>query len=103
MIFMRNRRAEQGKDTVAKSLGDIAVIPMHRIHHELQRGVDDGASFFGVESFNEGRRTFQVCEQCCDGLALSITRTSGFHRRLFGQDALGEIGGRVRYGRLRRG
>jgi len=35
MVFVRDRRTEQGKDPVAQRLGYIAVIAMHRIHHQL--------------------------------------------------------------------
>jgi hypothetical protein len=33
MIFMRDRRAEQGEDAVAQRLGHITFVAMHGVHH----------------------------------------------------------------------
>src|SRR5216684_1029270 len=49
MVLMRNRRAEQREDAVARRLHHVAVVTMGRIDHQLQRRVDDRARFLGVE------------------------------------------------------
>jgi hypothetical protein len=35
MIFMGKRRAEQSENAVAQRLGNIALIAMHGVHHQL--------------------------------------------------------------------
>src|SRR5690348_9982310 len=49
MIFVRNRRAEQGKDTVAGGLYDISTVAACGVDHELQSRIDDLARFLRVE------------------------------------------------------
>src|SRR5215467_6308004 len=55
MIFMGNRRTEQGEDAIAEHLGHIALIAMHGVHHQLQCWVDNCSRFFGVEAFDQRR------------------------------------------------
>src|SRR5262245_62897989 len=95
VILMRNWRPEQGKDAIAQRLSYIALIAMHGVHHELQGGVNDGAGFFGIEAFNESGRAFEISKEGSDGLALAVWCTTGFHGRLLGQDALGQMRRRV--------
>jgi len=90
MVLMRDRRAEQREDTVAGGLHDVAVVVMHRVDHQLQRRVDDRASFLRVEVFHQIHRALDVREQRRDRLALAVD-----HRRsvwLLWRDA--DIGGR---------
>jgi hypothetical protein len=69
---MRDRCAEQGEDTVAGGFGDVAVVTMHCVHHQLEGRVDDGAGFLRVEVLDQVHRALDVGEQCGDGLALAI-------------------------------
>jgi hypothetical protein len=48
MVFMRYGCAEQGKNAIPESLRYIALVAMHRIHHDLQSRVDNGAGFFRI-------------------------------------------------------
>jgi hypothetical protein len=72
MILMRKRRAEQGKDAIAQSLGDISVILMHGVHHELEGRIDDRSGLFGIEPFNQSGRAFEIGKQRRDRLALAV-------------------------------
>ena len=106
---MGNRRTEQGKDAIAQRLRDIALIAMHGVHHQLQRGINNRSRFFGIESFDQRRRAFEIGKQGGDRLALTVGRPTRFQRRLFGTNALGQMGqvsssrGEVRSPRLRSG
>lgn len=41
MVLMRYRRTEQGKDTVAGGLDDVAAVTMHCVDHQLERRVNN--------------------------------------------------------------
>ena len=69
---MGQRRAEQGKDAIAQRLRDIALIAMHGVHHQLQGGINNRSGFFGIESFDQRRRAFEIGKQRGDGLAFTI-------------------------------
>jgi hypothetical protein len=60
MIFMRDRCAEQSEDAVASRLGDVAAVAPHRLHHQLECRIDDGARFFVVEVFDRVYRALDV-------------------------------------------
>src|SRR5262249_46526206 len=47
MIFVGQRRTEERKDAVAQRLGDIALVAVHGVHHELERRVNQGAASSG--------------------------------------------------------
>jgi hypothetical protein len=72
MVFMSHRCAEQCEDAVAGGLGDITAVPAHCLHHQLERRIDDGAGFFGVEVLDQIHRSFDVGEQHSDCLALTL-------------------------------
>ena len=69
---MGNRCTKQGKDAIAQRLGDIALIAMHGVHHQLQCGVDNGPGFFRIKPFDECRGAFEIGKQRRDGFALAI-------------------------------
>ena len=91
VIFVGNRRAKQRKDAVPQGLRHIPIIAMDGVHHELQSGIDDGTGVFGIESFNQRGRAFEVSKDGGDGLTLAIGCTAGFHGRLLGPDVLGQV------------
>ena len=68
---------------------------MHGVHHQLQGGINNRSRFFGIESFNQRRRAFEIGKQGGDRLALAVCSATGFQRRLLGADALGQMGRRV--------
>ena len=49
MILVGDWSAEQREDAIARGLRHIAAVMMDGIHHQFERGIDDGSCFFGVE------------------------------------------------------
>ena len=45
---------------------------MHRIHHQLQGWIDNGARFFGIKVGDEIGRTFDVGKQGGDAFAFAV-------------------------------
>jgi len=74
MVLVRDWRAEQREDAVASGLRDVAALVPHRLHHQPERWVGDGAGFLGVEVFDQVHRALDVGEQRGDGLALAFQR-----------------------------
>jgi len=70
VVLVGERRAEQCKNTVTGRLGDVAIVPMHRRHHQLQHRVDERASIFGIKIALQLSGTLDVSEQRRNGLAL---------------------------------
>jgi len=62
---------------------------VHGLHHALQHRIEDSARLLRVAIGEQFHRAFEVGEQHRDLLALA------FQRRARGQDALGEVLGRV--------
>ena len=50
MVLVGERSAEHREDAVAGRLHDVAVVAMDRSDHQLEGGIDDGASFLGSSS-----------------------------------------------------
>jgi hypothetical protein len=84
MILMRERSAEQREDAIPGRLRDIALVAMHRIHHQLERGIDQAAPFLRVKVLDQFHRSLDVGEQRGDGLALAVKR---FRRATLRRDA----------------
>ena len=76
MVLVRDRRAEQREDAVAGGLHDVAVVAMDRVHHQLERRIDDRARLLGIEVLHQLRRALDVGEQRRDRLALAVERSS---------------------------
>jgi hypothetical protein len=72
VVLVRNRRAEQGKNAVARRLRDIAIVAMHRRHHQTQNRVNDRASVLGIEIAQQFGRALDIREQRRDGLAFAV-------------------------------
>ena len=72
MVLVRDGRAEQREDAVAGRLHDVAVVAAHRVDHQLERGIDDRARFFGIEILLQFGRSLDVGEQRGDRLALAV-------------------------------
>ena len=43
MVFMRDRRPKQREDAIPGRLRRIALLAMHRVHHQVERGIDGRA------------------------------------------------------------
>src|SRR3989442_10304715 len=98
MILVSNGGTEQGEDAVAQGLGDVALIAMDGLHHELEGGVNDGAGLLGIQVTGEGGKPSQVSKEGGDGLALALGTTAGFQGLSFGLDALHQMLGRIANG-----
>ena len=81
-------------------MGDVAVIAVDGIHHQLEGGVDNRPSIFGVEPFDQCSRTFEVSKQGGYRFPLAVRTAPRFHSCLFGQDTIGQMLGRVARRRL---
>ena len=62
MILMRDRSAEQREDAIPGRLRHIALVAMHRVHHQLERGIDQAARLLRVEVLDQLHRTLDVGE-----------------------------------------
>jgi hypothetical protein len=62
---------------------------MDGIHHQLQRWINETASIFRVEVASQSGEASQVSKKSSDGFPFTIYGTSGLHRRLLGENALG--------------
>jgi hypothetical protein len=69
MVLMREGGTENGKNAITGGLHNVAAISLHRLHHDLQRGVDDVAGLLGVEMLDQLHRALDVCEQRRDCFA----------------------------------
>ena len=74
MIFMRDRRAEQRKDSIASGLHDVTVVAMHRVDHQLQRRIDNRPRLFRIEPLHQVHRPLDIRKQRRDSLALPARR-----------------------------
>ena len=72
MVLMRDRRAEQRKDPVDGGLRYVAAVMMDRIHHQLQRRVDQAARLLRIEVLHQVHRALDVGEQRRYCLALAV-------------------------------
>src|SRR5215469_1650041 len=48
MVLMGDWCAEQRENSVAGALDDVTVVAAHRVDHQLERGIDNRASFFWI-------------------------------------------------------
>ena len=76
MILVRHRRTEQGKDSVACRLNNVAAIVIHRVDHQMQRRIDDSARLFGIELFHKIHRAFDIGEEGGNRLSFLVGRIS---------------------------
>ena len=70
--------AQQGKDAIAQGLGDITLIAVDSVHHKLEGGINNRPGFFGIESFNQRCRAFEIGKQGGNGFALAVGCTASF-------------------------
>jgi len=93
VIFVSNGRAEQGKDTIAQQLGDIAFITMHGFHHQHEGGINEAAGFFRIEIFDERGRVFDIGKEGGDSFTLTLSGAARLHGCLLGPDMLSKVRG----------
>ncbi|SOY46063.1 hypothetical protein CBM2589_B130014 [Cupriavidus taiwanensis] len=97
VVLMRDGRTEQRQDAIAKRFCDVSLIVVNRLHHHGHDGVDQSARILGIQVLDQGRRASDIREQSGNGLAFARRLPPGFHRRLFGQDALGQMCRRIEH------
>ena len=95
VVFMGDRGAKQREDAVAQRLRHIALVAMHRLHHEPQSGIDNVPGFLGVEVFQQRHRPLDVGKQRRDGLALAVRGAACCQGLLLGENAFGQMAGGV--------
>src|SRR5262245_25215441 len=91
MIFMGNRGTEESKDAIAQRLRDVALIAVHRVHHELEGRINDATGFLRVEAVSEGGKACHISKERSDGLTLTFGSAAGFHRCLLSKDTLRQM------------
>src|SRR5262249_46379453 len=89
VIFMSNRGAEQGHDTVASVLVHRALQAMHTVGENREETIENLMPLFGIKLLGQLHRALHIGEQYGDLFALA------FKRGLRLQDFLGEVFGRV--------
>ena len=71
VIFMGNRRAEEGHEAISEHLIHRALVAMHRRHHAVHRRIEELLGGFRVEPGDQLRRAFDVREKDGDVLAFA--------------------------------
>jgi hypothetical protein len=95
MVLMSDRSAEEGKYAVARALGNIALIAMNGVHHELKGGIDDAAGFLWIEVFYELHGALDVGEEGGDGPPLALRRRLSIQSCLLGEDTFCQVRGGI--------
>ena len=72
VVFMGQRRPEQGHDAVAQDLVDRAFVAVHGVHHEVQHRIQDLPGLFRIEAGDQLRRALDVGKEHGDLLALAF-------------------------------
>jgi peptidoglycan/xylan/chitin deacetylase (PgdA/CDA1 family) len=93
MILEREWSTEERHDPVAHHLVDHALVPMDRLHHDLEDRIEQRARLLRFPFGEELHRALQVREEHGHLLALA------FERRPRREDVLGEMLRRVGLGR----
>ena len=89
VVLVRQRSAEEGHDPVAHHLVDGALVPMHRLHHVLEHGIEQLARLFRIALGQQLHRALEVGEEHRDLLPLALQSALGR------EDLLGQVLGRV--------
>ena len=84
VVLVGERRAEQRHDAVPEDLVHRPFVAVHRLHHDVQRRVEQGARLFRVAPVQELERSPDIGEQHGHVLALALQAAPGR------QDLLGE-------------
>ena len=87
VVLAGERRPEQRHEPVAHDLGDGALVAMDRLHHVLERLLEDARDLLGIALGEQLHRALHVGEQHRDLLALAGERGARV------EDARGEVGG----------
>ena len=77
MVFVGNGGAEEGHDAVAEHLVHRAFKAVHRLHHEVNGGIEELLGGFGVEAPDQLGRVFQIGKQYRHLLAFTFQSGAG--------------------------
>jgi hypothetical protein len=73
MVFVGDGRTEQREDAVSDRWGDVTAISLYHLHHQLQCGIDDGATASsGSRSSINSIEPLMSAKSCGDRLALAL-------------------------------
>jgi len=72
VVFVGDRRAEEGHDPIAEDVVDGPLVAVDRLHHGLDRAVEQGLRLLRVEALDQLGRALDVGEQDGDLLALAF-------------------------------
>ncbi len=97
VILVGHRRAEEGHDPVAHDLVDRALVAVDGLHHPLEDGVEEFAGLLRIAVGEKLHGALNVGEE--DGDLFPLAFECGAR----GQDAIGQVPGRVRLRRRRAG
>ena len=92
VILVRDRRAEQRHDAVARVLVDGAFEAVDSVGQDLEEAIQDAVPLLGIDRLRELQRALHVREEHRDLLALPLEGAPG------GQDLVGEVLGGIGLG-----
>jgi hypothetical protein len=74
MILVRDRGTEQGEDSVPGRLNYVASIVIHRVDHQVQCRIYNGARLLRIDLLHQIHRALDIGEQSGDRLPLPVRR-----------------------------
>jgi len=74
MVLVRQGRTEQSHDAIAHHLIDCALIPMHRLHHDFEDGIEDLSRFFRIAIRQQFHGTLEIGKEHRDQFAVTLKR-----------------------------
>jgi hypothetical protein len=77
VVFMGDRRAKEGQQTIAEELGNCSFVATHGFADDAMSAGNDLLPFFGIKLFSDGGRSNNVSEEDGDWLALTWEGFSG--------------------------
>ena len=96
VVLMRDRRAEQRHDAVAKDPVDGTLVTVDAVHHHAERRIQNAPGVLRVGVLDQRERALDVGEQHGDLLALALERCAR------AQDTLGQVPRHAGFERRRR-
>jgi hypothetical protein len=89
VILVRDRRAEERHDPVARVLVDRPLEAVHAVGQDLEEAIEDAMPLLGVDALSQLHRALDVGEEHRHLLALALQRGLAL------EDLVGQVLGRV--------
>jgi len=89
VVFVSDRRAEQGHGAVAGVLVDRSLVAMDAVREDPEEAIEEAMPLLGIDALGELHRARDVGEEDGDRLSLALERALG------GEDLLDEVARRV--------